>query len=513
VVALLDHLELDQAVVAGTSLGANVTRYEDTGVTAGQTYTYRVRATNPAGTSAYSNAAAASPVAPAVNSATFVKADTTTQGNWKGVYGAQGHNVINDSVAYPAYAQVTVTGAGAWTWNANATDVPSLLKGSAATGRISSAWYAGASFTFDVNVTDGQKHQLAVYVRDPAGSRNQTVEVLDPSTGAVLHSQGVAGFFNGRYLVYDVTGKVRFRVTNLVSGSNAVVNGLFFDAGPVTATAPAAPTNLAAASAAPGTVDLTWTDASADEQGFRVERSTDGTSFTEVGYTYSANDTGHSDYGLTAGTTYYYRVRARNSAGDSDYSAVASATPAAPAAPAAPVGLTAQAAAAGRIDLAWGHAAPAGTWFEVQRSTDGTSFGSTVTVYSGTRYSASGLSPATRYYFRVRAANDGGSSGYSNTADATTVLGSVTAEGGSLPFAAAVVTAPEGLYDGRANVDGVAVRIGWIALDGTVTGGARAAGEIVPAPPLDPADPAATLLDGVPVVVTAVDGASVGVAR
>ena len=93
------------------------------------------------------------------------------------------------------------------------------------------------------------------------------------------------------------------------------------------------------------------------------------------------------------------------------------------------------------------------------------------------------------------------------------MLGSVTAGGGSRPFAAAVVTAPEGLYDGRANVDGVAVRIGWIALDGTVTGGARAAGEIVPAPPLDPADPAATLLDGVPVVVTAVDGASVGVAR
>jgi serine/threonine-protein kinase len=99
------------------------------------------------------------------------------------------------------------------------------------------------------------------------------------------------------------------------------------------------------------------------------------------------------------------------------------------------------------------------------------------------------------------------------TVDATAAFGSVSAGGGTWPYAAAAVSAPEGLYDGRANVDGVAVRVGWIALDGTVTGGARAAGEVVPAPPLDPTDPAGTVLDGVPVAVTAVDGGSEGVAR
>ncbi len=99
------------------------------------------------------------------------------------------------------------------------------------------------------------------------------------------------------------------------------------------------------------------------------------------------------------------------------------------------------------------------------------------------------------------------------TVDATAAFGSVTAGGGTWPYAAAAVAAPEGLYDGRANVDGVAVRIGWIAVDGTVTGGARAAGEIVPAPPLDPADPGATVLAGVPVTVTAADGGFEGVSR
>ena len=98
------------------------------------------------------------------------------------------------------------------------------------------------------------------------------------------------------------------------------------------------------------------------------------------------------------------------------------------------------------------------------------------------------------------------------TVDETAALGSVTVAGVSWPFSAQVVQAPDGLYDGRANVDGVAVRIGWIALDGTVTGGARADGEVVDAPAFDPTAPAATSLDGAPVIVTPVDGSSTGVA-
>ena len=44
----------------------------------------------------------------ATTTATFVGQDNTTQGNWKGVYGADGHNVIGDAQNYPAYAQVSV---------------------------------------------------------------------------------------------------------------------------------------------------------------------------------------------------------------------------------------------------------------------------------------------------------------------------------------------------------------------------------------------------------------------
>ncbi len=105
----------------------------------------------------------------------------------------------------------------------------------------------------------------------------------------------------------------------------------------------------------------------------------------------------------------------------------------------------------------------------------------------------------------------GADASLTGSVDEAAALGSVTVGGVTWPYSAQAVQAPEGLYDGRANVDGVAVRIGWIALDGTVTGGARAGGAIVDAPPLDPSAPGSVLLDGVPVTVTAVDGGSEGV--
>lgn len=98
-------------------------------------------------------------------------------------------------------------------------------------------------------------------------------------------------------------------------------------------TPPAAPTGLAATAASSATIGLTWTDASGDETGFRVEQAPDsggspGT-FAEVGTT-AANVTSYTATRLTALTTYWYRVRAYNGAGTSAYSGTAHATTSAP---------------------------------------------------------------------------------------------------------------------------------------------------------------------------------------
>src|SRR2546428_14112921 len=63
-----------------------------------------------------------------------------------------------------------------------------------------------------------------------------------------------------------------------------------------------------------------WTDNSTNEAGFKIERMTGTTgTFAQVA-TVGANTSAYTDPNLSAGTTYCYRARAYNAAGDSAYS-------------------------------------------------------------------------------------------------------------------------------------------------------------------------------------------------
>jgi hypothetical protein len=91
-------------------------------------------------------------------------------------------------------------------------------------------------------------------------------------------------------------------------------------------TVPAAPSDLAATATSASQIQLSWTDNTTNETGYKVERSTDGTNFVEIAPSLG-NVTSYTDNGVSAGVKYYYRVRAYNTAGTSGYSNVASATP------------------------------------------------------------------------------------------------------------------------------------------------------------------------------------------
>ena len=186
------------------------------------------------------------------------------------------------------------------------------------------------------------------------------------------------------------------------------------------ATGPSAPTQLSATVGSPTTVVLSWTDNADDETGVRIERSLNGVSFVEIATT-ETDATAYPDTGLIPATTYFYRVRATNTEGDSTWSNVAEVTTPAGSVPDAPTDLTAVTLSLNAIELAWTDNADDELGYEVGRSLDGVSFTLVATLPADSAtWVAEGLAPDTLYYFRVRATGEEGNSEYSNVASAST---------------------------------------------------------------------------------------------
>jgi hypothetical protein len=115
---------------------------------------------------------------------------------------------------------------------------------------------------------------------------------------------------------YSHTGRVestaylyRIRATN-TSGSSSWVTAS-------SVTTPAAVQSFTATAASSTQINLSWTDKSGVETGFRIERSTDNTNWSLVTTT-AASATSFSNTGLTASTLYYYRIRSNSYNGTND---------------------------------------------------------------------------------------------------------------------------------------------------------------------------------------------------
>jgi len=180
---------------------------------------------------------------------------------------------------------------------------------------------------------------------------------------------------------------------------------------------PAAPSGTVARPVSSTAVKATWTDKSNNEDGFRVQRSTDvGATWTTAG-TVGPNLTAFRDNGRTTERAVCYRVIAFNEHGNSAASNTDCTTP-----PAKPTNLAASAASQAGINLTWADNSKAEDGYQVQRSTDGTTFSTIANLPANTTsYSDAGAtSTTTTYSYRVRARKDGGFSDFSNFASATT---------------------------------------------------------------------------------------------
>jgi hypothetical protein len=201
------------------------------------------------------------------------------------------------------------------------------------------------------------------------------------------------------------------------STTTVALDGTFDDlriAG-TTAGPPEAPSDLSATAPAASTrVDLSWTDNSASETGFLIERSTSSNFETETSFSVRAGTTSYSDTTVEEGTPYWYRVIAVNSAGSSTPSNVVDIT-VRQTPPAAPTGLAADWRSGTETVLTWADNASNETAYVVERAGNA-NFDNAVQIRlpaDTVSYDDSGLAEGV-YFYRVRSSNDSSVSAWSN---------------------------------------------------------------------------------------------------
>lgn len=378
-----DGFKIEQKIGAGTftqiaTVGANVNTYNNTGLAAGTTYTYRVSTYNSAGNSAYT---------PEVQAAT---------------QSSNGLPIDNVAAYYP--------------FNGNANDVSGNGKNGTNTGAVLTSdrlGKANAAYFFDgkTNVIklpktilpNNTSYAISLWIK-PAGNHTTTDEsqqlvdlrgqyyiqipyfqpgsatvpnsvrfgTMDASSvrtqlmsnnGAVPVNQWihiVANYSNNiqeLYLngilvksasaqpagpasnanntlgkdvstanqswFYGVMDEVIIYKRGLTSGEVQALYNRELNTSEITELynppLPAAPTGLAVSSVSKGQMILTWTDNSTDETGFTIERRVGASGNFTVVATTATNTTTYTDNNTIAGTSYTYRVAAINAVGSSGY--------------------------------------------------------------------------------------------------------------------------------------------------------------------------------------------------
>jgi hypothetical protein len=171
----------------------------------------------------------------------------------------------------------------------------------------------------DSPVTD--ENVIAKSPYDGAAYSEMTVYTA-PTSGAIVFATGTMQWSWGLddYNVSNGLRTTRLNETAKLMTLNVLDKFIQTSNPPTT---PAMPTNLMATAVSSSQINLTWNDNSNNEDGFKIEESTDGSTFTPLTTT-TTNAYQHTP--LPANTTRHYRVRAYNAAGDSAPSNVDDAT-------------------------------------------------------------------------------------------------------------------------------------------------------------------------------------------
>ena len=272
---------------------------------------------------------------------------------------------------------------------------------------------------------------------DDVGVTGYLVERCQGANCATFVQVGTAATtnFQDPALAATATYSYRVRATDAAGNLSGYSNIVSVTPANPDTSPPTAPTNLMAIATSATQIALSWTAATDDTAvvSYLVERCQGAacTGFAQVGTSPAAM---FADLGLAQGTSYTYRVRATDAAGNlGPYSTAATAittTSTDVQAPTAPGGLTATATSGSQINLVWTAATDdvGVTAYRVERcqGVACTAFAQIAAATTVT-FSDTGLAAGVSYSYRVRASDGAGNLGaYSNVATATTLMADTT---------------------------------------------------------------------------------------
>lgn len=452
------------------------TSYSDTtGLQPGTTYTYRVRATNATGDSANSAEASATTLPSKPNAPSGLQVSTVSQTSLRLTWtdnsnnetgfkierspnGSNGWRQIGtagqDAVAYldqgllaetTYYYRVSSTNAGGDSTPSNVASATTLPNLPAAPGSLSVTVPTApdGSTKLTLNWSDASGNESGFKVE-----RSTDNFVAPANTTLVTTTAANVTTFTDTGRTPDTIYYYRVRATN-TAGDSANTN---IASGRTLVAAPSAPSGLTVRPLSSSSLRVDWTDTSNNEDGFKLERSTDNANFVQIA-TPAAGVATYTDTGLAADTRYYYRVRATNGGGDSAVSNTANAKTFVTA-PAAPTNLVATALSSTSIGLTWSDSSTE-TGYRIERKVVGGTFALVQTVGANVlTFTDTGLAIDTTYVYRVFATNPGGDSAPSNESTART-----------LPL---TPTAPSGLT--ASAISATQIRLNWTDASNNETG-------------------------------------------
>ena len=431
------------------------TAYTDTGLSASTTYYYRVRAQNSTGNSSYTTTSATtdapSGVAPGAIRSLSSAAQSASSINISWLFPSTGdtpftyrvqratNSSFTQSLSTRASAQSSTsfldtglsasttywyrvraqndTGNGSYTSTNATTDATAVAPGVPSSFSVSANSHTSVTASWSAPSTGDTPFTYRV-VRASNSSFNSGVVILATAQSSTSYTNTGLSASTTYYYRVRATGPGG-------TGSYTSVKSVTTNAAPV---APGVPSSLSVSANSHTSVTASWSAPSTGDTPFtyRVVRANTSSFNTGVVVLATAqSSTSYTNTGLSASTTYWYRVRATNVAGTGSYTSGESVTTdAAPAAPSTVTSLSASATSTSAISVSWSAPSTGATPFtyRVQRASN-SSFSSGLTTLAsaqtGTSISSTGLSAETKYYYRVRATNSVGTGSYTST-NATT---------------------------------------------------------------------------------------------